>query len=114
MWTRLRFSLRTVLIAMAFTILGTYCLLPIPTEIYCDPMYQYSSRYSKTAEDIMIDIQGRNDKEPFQTLVKSVRVISSEPSDDRQRGLAKVSVYLTLYASRKLKSYKILRIRAAR
>ena len=111
---RLRFSLRTALTAMAFTILGVYCLLPIPTEIYCDPMHSYSSRYSKTDEDILIDIEGRNDKEPFQTLVKSVQVISSEPSEDRQRGSAKVSVYLTLYSSRQLGAYKILRIREER
>ena len=99
----LRFSLRAVLIAITFTILGVYCFVPIPTEIYCDPMHGYSSRYNKTGEDILIDIEGRNDTEPFQTLVKSVQVISNEPSDDRrQRGSAKVSVYLTLYGSRKL------------
>lgn len=103
-----------MLIASTFTIIGVYCFLPIPTEIYCDPMHSYSSRYSKTGEDILIDIEGRNDREPFQTLVTSVQVISNEPSDDRQRGTAKVNVYLTLYANRKLGAYRILRIREAR
>ena len=111
---RLRFSLRTVLIGATLTIIGVYYFVPIPTEIYCDPMNEYSSRYNKTGEDILIDIEGRNEKEPFQTLVKSVQVISNEPSDDRQRGSAKVSVYLTLYDSRKLGVYRILRIRETR
>ena len=55
---RLRFSLRTVLIGATLTIIGVYYFVPIPTEIYCDPMNEYSSRYNKTGEDILIDIEG--------------------------------------------------------
>ena len=108
----LRFSLKTLLIAITTFAVAIYFFLPIETEICCDVTSEF--RRNPVAPEILIDIEGRNKTKPFITIVKGATVISSEPSPDFKYGQVKLKIYMTLHAGRNLRNYEIFRVRKAR
>ena len=103
-----KFSLKSVFAFMAVSALVVY-LFPVSHEIYCD--FQGSSFSSSFTLMTHIDIQGRNKKQTFKTIVKNAPLLHVEPSQDSRLGGWRIEFRTNLYNYVKLKNYKILRFR---
>lgn len=99
------FSLRFLFIATAIVAFLLYRVIPFRTSIYCD-------RISNGIPS-QVDILGRDETQPFRTVLENVQIISSERSPDFKRGSLRIEIRTSIFNRQKLDKYEILCIREA-
>ena len=119
----LKFSLKIVFLFILLAALAAYNY-PLTNVAYCDysypgnfstdPCYSCrSKRQNVEMEDPLncefIDIHGRNKNQLFKPVLKHVRLLDSEASDNPNFGQLRVTFRSSLRAAAKLQGFEILR-----
>ena len=92
----------------------TNCDYSLPGDPSNDPCFSCgregpTNRSTPPLECNLIDIHGRNKNQPFKSVLKNVKLIASQPSENPVSGQLQITFRTSLRGTTKLSKFEILR-----